>query len=44
MGSMNYRRAPDDCYDDADALRDRGMVGMAAGSRAPVKRKRPRIR
>ena len=41
-GSMNYRRAPDDCYDDADALRDRAMLALAAGARAPVKRTRPR--
>jgi len=41
-GSMNYRRAPDDCYDDADALRDWAMLALAAGARAPVKRTRPR--
>jgi len=41
-GSMNYRRAPDDCYDDADRLRDWAMPALAAGARAPVKRKRPR--
>ena len=39
-GSMNYRRAPDDCYDAADALREWGTLGIAAGLRAPVKRKR----
>ena len=38
-GSMNYRRAPDDVYDDADALREWAALGVAAGLRAPVKRK-----
>lgn len=32
--SMNYRRAPDDCYDDADALREWGSLAVAAGRRA----------
>ncbi|RHW17705.1 TfoX family protein [Sphingomonas gilva] len=32
--SMNYRRAPDDCYDDADALRLWGSLGLEAGTRA----------
>lgn len=32
--SMNYRRAPDDCYDDADALRERALKAVAAGRRA----------
>ncbi|WP_277971031.1 TfoX/Sxy family protein [Sphingomonas echinoides] len=41
-GSMNYRRAPDDVYDDADALREWAMLGVAAGARAPVKRKKPK--
>ncbi|WP_010214361.1 TfoX/Sxy family protein [Sphingomonas sp. PAMC 26621] len=40
-GTMNYRRAPDDVYDDADALRDWALLGVAAGMRAPVKRKKP---
>jgi DNA transformation protein len=39
-GSMNYRRAPDDVYDDADALRDWAMLGVAAGQRGPVRKKR----
>ena len=42
IGSMNYRRAPDDCYDDADALREWARLALAAGARVPVKAKRPR--
>lgn len=37
--SMNYRRAPDAVYDDADELRRLGEMGQAAGRRAPPKRK-----
>jgi DNA transformation protein len=40
IDSMNYRRAPDDVYDDADALREWASLGVAAGRRAPVKKKR----
>lgn len=40
VDSMNYRRAPDDVYDDADALREWASLGVAAGFRAPVKKKR----
>ena len=41
-GSMNYRRAPDDCYDDADALRRWAALALAAGQRgAAAKRPRP---
>ena len=40
MGTMNYRRAPDDVYDDADALREWALLGVAAGMRAPLKRKK----
>ena len=36
-GSMNYRRAPDDCYDDPDALRRWATLALAAGARAPRK-------
>jgi DNA transformation protein len=39
-GTMNYRRAPDDVYDDAEAMREWAALGVAAGMRAPVK-KRP---
>ncbi|MEG3179142.1 TfoX/Sxy family protein [Sphingomonas sp. LT1P40] len=38
--SMNYRRAPDDVYDDTDAMRQWATLGLAAGLRAPVKKKR----
>lgn len=38
MGTMNYRRAPDDVYDDADALRNWAMLGVAAGQRGPVRK------
>ena len=41
VGSMNYRRAPDDCYDDADALRRWGRLALEAGVRAAAA-KRPR--
>jgi DNA transformation protein len=40
--SMNYRRAPDDVYDDADELRRWGGLGLEAGRRAPPKKARAR--
>lgn len=39
-GTMNYRRASDDVYDDADTLRRWGELGLAAGLRAPIKKKK----
>ena len=39
-GTMNYRRAPDGCYDDADELRRWGELGLAAGRRVPPKKPR----
>ena len=42
VDTMNYRRAPDDVYDDADALRQWAALGVAAGLRAPVRKKKPR--
>ncbi len=39
-GSMNYRRAPDDVYDDAEAMQRWAVVGVAAGQRAPVKKRK----
>lgn len=42
MGSMNYRRAPDDTYDDADELRRWAGLAIAAGMRAPIKARRAR--
>ena len=41
-GSMNYRRAPDDVYDDAEELRRWGLLGLEAGRRAPVRKPRRR--
>ncbi len=38
--SMNYRRAPDDVYDDPDELRRWGLLGLEAGRRAPAKKPR----
>lgn len=38
--SMNYRRAPDTVHDDADELRRCGALGLDAGRRAPVKKKK----
>lgn len=43
-GTMNYRRAPDDVYDDADALRQWAALALEAGGRAPAKKPRPRRR
>jgi DNA transformation protein len=39
-GQMNYRRAPDDVYDDAEAMQKWAALGVAAGMRAPAKKKR----
>lgn len=39
-GSMNYRRAPDDCYDDPDALRRWAVLALEAGRRAPVRKRK----
>lgn len=39
-GSMNYRRAPDDVHDDAEAMRHWAMIAVAAGQRAPVRKAR----
>lgn len=38
-GSMNYRAAPDDAYDDAEALRHWALLGIGAGQRAPARRR-----
>ncbi len=37
-GSMNYRRAPEDVYDDADTMRQWAALALDAGQRAPVKK------
>lgn len=44
IGTMNYRRAPDDVYDDADVLRHWARLGLEAGLRAPRKAKKVRPR
>jgi DNA transformation protein len=36
-GSMNYRRAPEDCLDDPHALRDWAMIAVGAARRAADK-------
>jgi DNA transformation protein len=44
VASMNYRRAPDDAFDDADALRRWGVLGLGAGERAPKKKGKRKVR
>ena len=39
-GTMNYRRAPDAVYDDADDMRNWARMGVAAGARAPARKPR----
>ena len=41
-GQMNYRRAPDDVYDDPDELRRWGLLAVGAGQRAPAKKPKAR--
>ena len=38
IGTMNYRRAPDDVYDDADELRRWARLAIEAGQRVPSKK------
>ena len=38
--TMNYRRAPDDCYDDADEFRRWARLALEAGARASAKKRR----
>lgn len=40
--TMNYRRAPDDCYDDPDTLRRWAGLAVEAGVRAPAAKARRR--
>ena len=42
VGTMNYRRAPDDVYDDGDEMRRWATLALAAGARAPVKKTKVR--
>jgi DNA transformation protein len=37
-GKMNYRRAPEDVYDDADAMRHWAEIAVEAGTRGPRKK------
>ena len=37
---MNYRRAPDEVHDDAEAMQHWAGVAVAAGARRPVKKPR----
>jgi DNA transformation protein len=37
-GTMNYRRAPEDVYDDADAMRHWARIAVEAGTRGPRKK------
>jgi DNA transformation protein and related proteins len=39
-GTMNYRRVPADCHDDADALQRWAALAVEAGRRTP--RRKPR--
>ena len=43
VGSMDYRRAPDDVYDDAEAMRDWAALAIAAGQRAPTRKPRKKV-
>ena len=37
-GSMNYRRAPSEVYDDGEALREWAALALEAGRRGPAKK------
>ena len=39
VDSMNYRRAPSDVYDDAEALQHWARLAVEAGTRAAAKKK-----
>lgn len=43
VDTMNYRRAPADVYDDAEAMREWAAIAIAAGERGKAKKK-PRKR
>ena len=40
--SMNYRRAPEDVYDDPEARARWAALALEPGRRAPVRKKKPR--
>jgi DNA transformation protein len=39
QGTMNYRRAPGDVYDDADAMRRWAAIAIAVSRRAAVRKR-----
>lgn len=42
VGTMNYRRAPQDVYDDPEAIRRWAALAVEAGLRGAPKKKRPK--
>jgi DNA transformation protein len=40
VDTMNYRRGPQDVYDDAEAMRRWAALAAEAGARRPVKKRR----
>ena len=42
VATMNFRRAPDDVYDDADAMRRWATLAIEAAARVPRRPKRKR--
>lgn len=42
VSSMNYRRAPDNVFDDSDAMLRWATLGLEAGLRAPKKARKPK--
>ena len=42
VDTMNYRRAPDQVYDDADEMQHWTRLAAAAGRRSAVKKRRPK--
>ena len=42
VATMNYRRAPEEVHDDADALRRWAVLAIEAGARAPARKPRRR--
>lgn len=44
INTMNYRRAPSDVYDDADAMREWAGIAVAAGLRGAAKKKPKKAR
>lgn len=40
VATMNYRRAPDDVYDDPEAMHRWASLGIEAGRRTPMRRRK----